>query len=88
VMNPALRILSSSACERRLADQIVMKNGDRITGTIVKLDGKNITVKTANLGAVTASWDQWRPFNLINRSRRSKTARRWWGKLAPAEGKE
>jgi putative salt-induced outer membrane protein YdiY len=40
------------------ADQVVMKNGDRITGTIEKQDGKTITVKTADFGSVTAPWDQ------------------------------
>jgi putative salt-induced outer membrane protein YdiY len=35
-----------------------MKNGDRVTGTIVKQDGKTITVKTVNFGVVTAPWDQ------------------------------
>ena len=40
------------------ADQLVMKNGDRVTGTIVKQDGKTITVKTEVFGVVTAPWDQ------------------------------
>lgn len=40
------------------ADQIVMKNGDRVTGSIIKQDGQTITVKTANFGIVTAPWDQ------------------------------
>jgi hypothetical protein len=48
-------ILSLSAA---LADQVVMKNGDRVTGSIVKKDGKNLTIKTEQFGLVTASWDQ------------------------------
>lgn len=40
------------------ADQLVMKNGDRVTGTVVKKDGKRVTVKTDQFGVVTASWDQ------------------------------
>jgi hypothetical protein len=35
-----------------------MKNGDRVTGEIVKQDGKTITIKTANFGAITAAWEQ------------------------------
>jgi putative salt-induced outer membrane protein YdiY len=35
-----------------------MKNGDRVTGAIVKQDGKTITIKTVNFGVVTAPWDQ------------------------------
>ncbi len=40
------------------ADQVILKNGDRISGAIVKQDGKTITVKTDNLGAVAAPWAQ------------------------------
>ncbi len=40
------------------ADQIVMKNGDRVSGTIVKKDSKNLTIKTASFGTVTTAWDQ------------------------------
>ena len=40
------------------ADQVVMKNGDRVTGTIIKQDGKSITIKTVNFGVVAAPWDQ------------------------------
>ena len=39
-----------------LADQITMKDGDRITGAIVKKDGDNITVKSKNFGTVTLKW--------------------------------
>ena len=38
------------------ADQVTMKNGDRVTGDIVKKDGKTITIKTVNFGVVTAPW--------------------------------
>jgi putative salt-induced outer membrane protein YdiY len=37
-------------------DQIVMKNGDKITGSIVKKDGDNLVIKTEQFGTVTASW--------------------------------
>ena len=40
------------------ADQVVMKNGDRVTGSIVKQDGKTITIKSDNFGVVTAPWDR------------------------------
>jgi putative salt-induced outer membrane protein YdiY len=40
------------------ADQITMKNGDRITGTIVKKDGNNLTVKSDLMGVVTIPWDK------------------------------
>jgi putative salt-induced outer membrane protein YdiY len=41
-----------------LADQVVLKNGDRVTGTIVKKDGKNLTIKTDHFGVVTTAWDE------------------------------
>jgi hypothetical protein len=39
-----------------LADQITMRDGDRITGAIVKKDGDSITVKSKNFGTVTLKW--------------------------------
>jgi putative salt-induced outer membrane protein YdiY len=40
------------------ADQITAKNGDRITGSIVKKDEKTISMKTDVFGLVTVPWDQ------------------------------
>jgi putative salt-induced outer membrane protein YdiY len=50
-----LAIFSLSAA---WADQVVLKNGDRLTGAIIKKDGGNITVKTTLLGVIVAPWDQ------------------------------
>ncbi len=41
-----------------LADQVLLKNGDRVTGSIVKKDGKNLVIKTDHFGLVTTPWDQ------------------------------
>lgn len=38
------------------ADQVVLKNGDTITGSIVKKDGGKLTIKTEFLGEVTMPW--------------------------------
>lgn len=38
------------------ADQITMKDGDRITGEIVKKDGDSVTIKSKNFGTVTLKW--------------------------------
>src|SRR2546423_15587686 len=40
------------------ADQLVLKNGDRVTGSIVKKDAKSITIKSDAFGVITAPWDQ------------------------------
>jgi hypothetical protein len=50
--------LASLAILPAMADQIVMKNGDRVTGSVVKKDGNNLTVKADQLGTVTLAWDQ------------------------------
>lgn len=39
------------------SDQIVLKDGDRITGEILKKDGETVTVKSKNFGTVTLKWD-------------------------------
>jgi putative salt-induced outer membrane protein YdiY len=38
------------------ADQIVLKNGDRLTGTIEKSDAKSLIMKTEFAGEVTVDW--------------------------------
>jgi putative salt-induced outer membrane protein YdiY/small nuclear ribonucleoprotein (snRNP)-like protein len=38
------------------ADQIVLKNGDRLTGTIEKSDDKTLIIKTEFAGEVTVQW--------------------------------
>jgi putative salt-induced outer membrane protein YdiY len=40
------------------ADQVILKNGDRVTGSIVKKDGKDLIIKTDHFGTVTTQWDQ------------------------------
>lgn len=54
----ALATFASLLLSAAWADQVVMKNGDRVTGAIVKQDGKTITIKTVNFGVVSAPWDQ------------------------------
>lgn len=40
-----------------LADQIILKNGDRLTGSIVKADGKVLVIKTEYAGDVTVKFE-------------------------------
>ena len=51
---PFLFLLSSGLW----ADQIQMKNGDRVTGSIVKKDGKTLTIKSVHFGLVTLPWEE------------------------------
>ena len=39
-----------------LADQITLKNGDRLTGTVVKSDDKGLVIKSEFAGTVTVQW--------------------------------
>ena len=38
------------------ADQVVLSNGDRLTGTITKSDGKTLVIKTDLAGEITIQW--------------------------------
>jgi putative salt-induced outer membrane protein len=38
------------------ADQVVLSNGDRLTGTVTKSDGKTLVIKTDLAGEVTVQW--------------------------------
>lgn len=49
----ALFVLSSAPA---WADQVVMKNGDRVTGEIIKKDGKTLEIKSAHFGTITLPW--------------------------------
>src|SRR5215469_10408898 len=40
-----------------LADQVSLKNGDRLTGTIVKSDGKTLVLHTDYAGDLSLKWD-------------------------------
>jgi hypothetical protein len=53
-----LASLLAAAAAPAHADQIIMKNGDRVTGAIVKKDAAKLTVKSASFGTVIVQWDQ------------------------------
>ena len=40
-----------------LADQVTLKNGDRLSGNIIKYDGKNLIIKSELAGDVTIPWE-------------------------------
>ena len=49
-------VWAALACPGVLADQITLKNGDRLTGAIVKSDAKTLLLKTEAAGEVTFQW--------------------------------
>jgi putative salt-induced outer membrane protein YdiY len=48
----AMALLSTAS-----ADQIVLKDGDRITGEVIKKDADKVSIKSKNFGEVTLKWD-------------------------------
>jgi len=51
-----LGMLGGMLCSAVSADQITMKNGDRLTGTIIKFDGEKLTIKSEFAGEVQIPW--------------------------------
>lgn len=51
-----LALICVFSCPALFADQIVLKNGDRLTGTIEKSDSKALVIKTEFAGEVTVQW--------------------------------
>lgn len=58
-MQSLLRIILLSVCVTACAfgDQIILKNGDRLSGSIVKSDNKTLTLKSEFAGTVEIQWD-------------------------------
>ena len=44
------------------AEQVSLKNGDHLTGTIVSMDGKKLVLKTTYAGEVSIDWDSVEQF--------------------------
>src|SRR6201999_389846 len=55
VLHRVLPLIFSTAA-LLCADQVVLKNGDTITGSIVKKDGGKLTIKSEFLGEVSMPW--------------------------------
>ena len=51
-----LFLFGSLLCSSLFADQITLKNGDRLTGTILKSDAKVLVIKTEAAGEVSVQW--------------------------------
>ncbi|MGJ5816116.1 DUF481 domain-containing protein [Paludibaculum fermentans] len=54
---PGVCFLTAMTLVTAMGDQIVLKDGDRVTGSIVKKDGQTVTILSKNFGAVTLKWD-------------------------------
>src|SRR5208337_745515 len=70
------------------ADQVTLKNGDRLTGTIVSGDGKALLLKTEFAGDVTIQWDAITAIESgQNLNLTLKDGRRLAGKVTTEDGK-
>ncbi len=49
-------VISGLLCADALADQVTLKNGDRLTGTITKSDGESLSMKSEFAGEVKIQW--------------------------------
>ena len=80
-------MLGSMLCSEVLADQISLKNGDRLSGDIIKYDGEKLILKSEFAGEVKIQWDaveritSSRPFYVT-----SKDGRVLVGTVTTAEG--
>ena len=57
-VNLATRRAACREVRRLRPDVVVLKNGDRVTGTVVKKDAATLTVKSAHFGTISFPWDQ------------------------------
>ena len=55
-MHNRILLLGLCACTLLSADQVVLKNGDTITGNVIKKDGAKLTLKSEFLGEVSIPW--------------------------------
>src|ERR1700741_3915735 len=50
-----LMVLFATVCHQVIADQITLKNGDRLTGQVIKADKQTLVFKSELLGDVTVA---------------------------------
>jgi putative salt-induced outer membrane protein len=70
------------------ADQVTLKNGDRLTGSVVSADGKTLLLKTEFAGDVNIKWDAITAIESSqNLNLTLKDGSRLSGKVTTADGK-
>jgi len=56
-------LLVCCCCAALFAEQVTLKNGDRLTGDIVSVTDKKLVLKTAYAGAISIDWDSVAEFS-------------------------
>ena len=55
-------LLICCCCMALYAEQVTLKNGDRLTGTIVSVSDKKLVLKTEHAGEFSLTGTRWRSF--------------------------
>jgi putative salt-induced outer membrane protein YdiY len=59
----ALSVVLVCSCFAAQAQQVSLKNGDHLTGSIVSMDGKKLVLKTSYAGEVSIDWSEVSQFS-------------------------
>ena len=63
VLVVSITLIIMLLCPLLFADQVILKNGDRLTGSIVNSDGKTLSLKSEFAGEVKIQWDAIQEIN-------------------------
>ena len=63
ILGPFVLALIVFAATASCAEQVTLKNGDHLTGSIVSMDGKKLVLKTTYAGEVPIDWSEVSEFN-------------------------
>lgn len=81
-----LLLAATTAAARERTDIITLKNGDRITGEVRKLDLGVVTVQTDAMGTVTIEWDQVKNLKSTQLFEvEDENGERYYGLITPAD---
>jgi len=70
------------------AEQVMLKNGDRLTGSIVSMDGKKLVVHTSYAGDVPIDWSEVSQFSSANPMVVTRTDKQVLSGPVTAEGQD
>ncbi|MBW1788995.1 MAG: DUF481 domain-containing protein [Deltaproteobacteria bacterium] len=54
----AILLVATTGVHRAHADEVLMKNGSRLLGTVVSMEGEKLVLKTEFAGEITIDWKQ------------------------------
>ena len=51
-------VLALAVCQPLFADEVVMKNGDRLSGQVISMENQTLRLETSYAGEIAIRWDQ------------------------------